>query len=189
MHFEYLKVLAATMKSFKTRFNYLLFAIRGLAFLFFLAFLFIFIFLIIPGLIESGNPSKKFIAIPLGLLLVIYFIYRFGKLLSSQRSIASIDNKGTILLKDALTGKRNMLHASDIKGFSMSKYPTKFSDFKEIILYLKNGKKIEMPQFLYWNFKEIKPAFEENGLKFLGHEPYTWKFFDSRHYHFDDEQA
>jgi hypothetical protein len=94
-----------------------------------------------------------------------------------------------MLIKDALTGKQKQLKLSHIKGFSITKYPTRLRDFDEIILYLKNRKKIEMPQFLYWNFKDIQRGFQENGLRFLGHEPYTSNFFDSRHYHFDDEQA
>lgn len=88
-------------------------------------------------------------------------------------------------MTDAITKKANTISKAEVKGFSLSKYPTKMWDFDEVILHLKNSDKIELPQFLYWNFKEIKPSLGANGVTFLGPEPFRWKFLDSRHYQFD----
>ena len=47
------------------------------------------------------------------------------------------------------------------------------------------GEKIELPQFLFFNFKNLAPSLQENGITFLGEEPYIWKWVDSRVYKFD----
>lgn len=116
--------------------------------------------------------------------LLIFSCYRFLKLLRTQRNIL-IFEKNHLKIIDAVFKTERAIHTSEIKGFSLTTYPTKGWDFKEILIYLSNGEKIELPQFLYWNFKDIKPGLELNGLRFLGFEKFRWKFFDSRHYEFD----
>lgn len=92
---------------------------------------------------------------------------------------------GNLKVIDAVSKKQHVISKAAIKGFSLSKYPTRIWNFDEVIIYLSNGNKIELPQYLYWNFKEIKPAFESNGIPFLGFERFRWKFLDSRHYEFE----
>ena len=116
--------------------------------------------------------------------LVIFLCYRFLKLLRTQRKILSFENNYLKVI-DAIFKSERLIDKSEIKGFSLTTYPTKVWDFKEILIYLTTGEKIELPQFLYTNFKDIKSEFERKGLKFLGHERFRWKFLDSRYYQFD----
>lgn len=173
------------MRDFKTRFNYLLLGLRALFFLFFVALFLGLIFYAAPKIIRSDDFGiRLFIGLLAALFIAIFLPYRFGKLLLTQRNVLSFKN-GDLILTDAILNKRIVISKKEIKGFSLSKYPTKVWDFHELIVYLANGNKIELPQFLYWNFKELRPAFEENGLSFLGYERFRWKFFDSRYYQFD----
>ena len=173
------------MENFRTKYNYLIFGLRVVFFLFFAGLLFVFLFYAAPRMLQDKSfDFKTFIGLLAGLFLFLFLPYRFGKLLVTQRDVLSFENEEFQLI-DAITGKKHSISVHELKGFSMTKYPTKVWDFKEIILYFNNGRKIELPQFLYLNFREIKPAFESNGLRFLGIEPFRWKFLDSRHYHFD----
>jgi hypothetical protein len=93
--------------------------------------------------------------------------------------------RDTLIMSDHLRFKRLVLQRAEIKGFSLSEYPLRGLSVKSVLLYLSNGKKIELPQFLFFNFKQLAPALEESGVKFLGQEPYIWKWIDSRTYKFD----
>lgn len=174
-----------TLEDFKIKYNYFIFGLRLLFFLFFLTLLFSFIFFAGPQISTGGNLNfKLFIGLLAGLFLAFFLAYRFGKLLLTQRIVIKLQN-GKLIKSDALLKKEDMISVEDIKGFSLTTYPTKVWDFKEITIYLNNGDKIELPQFLYWNFKDIKKTLELNNIKFLGTEPFRWRFLDRRHYHFE----
>ena len=173
------------MRDFKTKYNYLVFGLRLLFFLFSIALFLGFIFYAAPKVIQREDFGiKLFIGLLAALFLAIFLPYRFGKLLLTQRNILAFED-GCLIVTDAILKKQYVVSNYEIKGFSLSKYPTKIWDFDEVVIYLNNGNKMELPQFLYWNFKDIKPAFDDNDVMFLGHEPFRWKFLDSRHYQFD----
>ncbi|MDP2174721.1 MAG: hypothetical protein Q8K70_02295 [Bacteroidota bacterium] len=87
---------------------------------------------------------------------------------------------------NVLTLKTKTIYKDDIKGFSTSKVPYRIWDFKQIIIYLKDGTKIDIMQFAYFNFKKIKPTLVNKKYNYFGHEPYIWKWFNSRVYRYDD---
>ncbi len=84
-----------------------------------------------------------------------------------------------------LTFQKTAISKKEILGFSTSEIPYKIGNFKEILIYLKNGDKIDLMQFAYFNFKKIEPALIDKRYDFLGYEPYIWKWVNSRVYKFD----
>lgn len=173
------------MTYFKTKFNYIIFGLRLIFFLFFVVLFFVLLYKVIPKLSSDTTIDFKIvIGLFAALFLFTFLPYRFGKLLIRERNdIILSDN--CLVLKDSVTGKEKLYDIGVIKGFSTTIYKTRIWDFKEIIFYFNNGDKLHFPQFLYWNFKDIKPSLIDNGIKYLGHEPYRWKWFDTRHYLFD----
>ena len=173
------------MTTFRTKYNYLILALRFAFILFFIALFIGFCLYAAPKLLQSEQPLyRKFIGIPLGTFLLLFLIYRFAKILSTQRNTFHFEGSD-LILTDAITKRRKIIPKSQIKGFSLTNYPTKAWNFKEILIYFHSGTKIELPQFLYLNFKEMKQYFEDNDLTFLVFELLIWKFLDSRHYQFD----
>ena len=177
------------MEHFNTRYNYFVFGLRLLFLLFFTGLLLAFVFKVIPFLLtDKLNWVKIICGIPAGLFILSFFVYRFAKLLLTERMNIFLGS-GQMILKDALTSAINDFDKKDIKGFSSSIYQTKIWNFKTIILYFTDETKMEFPQFLYWNFKEIKSALESNNITYLGEEPYRWKWFDTRYYLFDKNSS
>ena len=172
------------MTTFKTKFNYIIFGLRLLFFLFFVGLFFVLIFKITPKLFATSLDFKLVLGLFTGLFLFIFLPYRFGKLLVKERNNIFLLG-GQLVLKDAMTLTEKFCDNDTIKGFSTTVYKTRIWNFKEIILYFKNGDKLHFPQFLYWNFKDIQPSLIDHRILYLGHEPYRWKWFDSRHYLFD----
>jgi len=117
-------------------------------------------------------------------LLLFYFNFKIGRAIWTERFTMRIE-EGRIIVTDLFTFRKRVFQAADIKGFSLSEYPLRGLKVKSILLYLDNGQKIEFPQFLFFNFKRLTQALQENGFKFLGEEPYVWKWVDSRYYKFD----
>ncbi|MNR26767.1 hypothetical protein D3C85_1440030 [compost metagenome] len=115
---------------------------------------------------------------------MIYLTYHFADVILKQSNSFIIEEQNIFKIS-ILFGKKELIKANQIKGFSTSEYPIKIWNFKSIILYLENGKKIELPQFLYFNFNEIENQFIEKSIRKLGHEKYKWKFFDSRYYKYE----
>jgi len=169
------------MKSFKSKYNYLILFLRVAGLIFF-AFLFTFSLKMTPELLEAEKYSFKSIFGMGAFLFGMGFLgYLFGKLVFIQRIILHIENHNLKIIY-AITRTKKDLKAKDIKGFSVSVYPIKVWNFKSIILYFENGQKAELPQFLYFNFKKIPEALESLDIKNFGHEPFRWKGLDSRHY-------
>lgn len=173
------------MTNFKTKFNYIIFGLRVIFFLFFTILFFVLLYKVIPRLSSYTTADFK---IALGLFAAFFVFtflpYRFGKLLIKERNDIVLSGN-SLVLKDAVTSKKKSYDISLIKGFSTTVYQTRIWSFKEIIFYFNNGDKVHFPQFLYWNFKDIKQSLIDNGVNYLGHEPYRWKWFDTRHYLFD----
>lgn len=171
------------MRSFKTRFNYLILVGRFILMLFFGTLSVFLMYLIIEKLKLQGYSNE---VLPLALFnfILLYLTYHFIVIIYNQSYNFEIEEH-KIFKISIFSGKKELLKTDQIKGFSTSIYPIKVWNFKSIILYLKNGKKLEMPQFLYFNFNEIENKLIENSVTKLGHEKYKWKFFDSRHYEFE----
>ena len=171
------------MKLFKTRFNYLILVGRFILMLFFGTLSVFLMYLIIEKLKLQGYSNE---VLPLALFnfILLYLTYHFIVIIYNQSYNFEIEEH-KIFKISIFSGKKELLKTDQIKGFSTSIYPIKVWNFKSIILYLKNGKKLEMPQFLYFNFNEIENKLIENSVIKLGHEKYKWKFFDSRYYEFE----
>lgn len=173
------------MTDFKSKFVYLIFVLRLLFLVALLGAISLFVFIGIPSLTKQHSGLKAFGLISLGLLLFGYLIIVLGKSTLTQRYNISITNRQAVL-HDIILGRHIALDEK-FKGFSLSSYGDRRAiyDFKTLIFYFSNGKKIEFPQFLYTNFKAIMPSLTEHSIKFLGQEPYKWKNLISRHYYFE----
>ncbi|WP_207429505.1 hypothetical protein [Pedobacter sp. SYSU D00535] len=120
-----------------------------------------------------------FLSLPFGALFYMYFIV----LLKTTKSY--IITPDGIEVINLLTFQKTAISKKEILGFSTSEIPYKIGNFKEILIYLKNGDKIDLMQFAYFNFKKIEPALIDKRYDFLGYEPYIWKWVNSRVYKFD----
>ncbi|NTS44019.1 hypothetical protein HRG84_24280 [Flavisolibacter sp. BT320] len=177
------------MTDFKTKFNYIVFGLRLLFFIFFVGLFFVFVFKAAPAFYNDNAFGVKLVAgLLAGFFLTTFLPYRFGKILLKERNDIIIQD-GKLTLEDAITRKQRHIDKNQLLGFSTTVYETKAWNFKSMIFYFTDGDKIEFPQFLYWNFKDIKQMLIDNDIKYFGHEPYRWKWFDTRHYYFDKETA
>ena len=164
-------------------FNYIFFYFRIIVALAFSA-------LCIAGLILPFTDIDKEHDTPGGTLgmvglcvLVSLICFKLWRAIWTERfNLALLD--GQVIIKDKLLFRSTILLPEDIKGYSLSEYPIRFK-VRSILFYLNNGKKIEFPQFLFFNFKKLIKALEPHGIKFLGEEGYYWKWVDSREYKYD----
>ena len=172
------------MVLFHTKINYLVILGRFLCSIFFLLFS-LAIILKFSDFIDVENSNLKFtLGTILFLFLMLFFTYRFGKSFLYDSNVLIFENN-RVIKKNIILRKSVIIRFTEIKGFSTSNYPTKIWNWKSIIIYLGNGEKIEIPQFLYFNFKNISLELEKAGIISLGHEKFRWKFFDSRYYDFE----
>jgi hypothetical protein len=173
------------MTNFKSKYVYPVLIFRILFFLVAVGSVAMFIFRAIPKFTKKHDGLETFGLLVCGVLYFGFFIIVFGKSILIQRYNISIKN-GQTVLKDILFGKHIVLD-ENCKGFSLSSYGdnSPIYDFKVLIFYFSNGRKVECPQFLYTNFKHIMPALQEHSIHFLGKEPFRWKNLLFRRYHFD----
>jgi|SRR5690606_23581421 len=171
------------MTNFKTYFNPLI-AIGRLAFsVFFGGLTFFLIYLLFRDF--KTNGLKEYITIILGVTIFGAIFQMFFKALVTTSKNYLITDQ-TIEEFNVLTLKTKTIHKEDIKGFSTSKVPYRIWDFKQVIIYLKDGTKIDIMQFAYFNFKKIKSTLVDKRYNYLGHESYIWKWVNSRVYKYDD---
>ena len=171
------------MNQFRTRFNYLILITRVISVLFFGALSAMMIYIVIQNLQSNDYLAVIFFG-TLFTSIMVYLTYYFAKIIFNQSYNFKIE-ENNIFKISILSGKKELLKTNEIKGFSTSEYPLKIWTFKSIILYLENGKKIELPQFLYFNFGKIEDEFIKNSIRNLGHEKHKWKLWDSRYYEFE----
>lgn len=160
---------------FKSKYIYIIFIIRIL-FLIFLITCLVFI-----CTKEISNLNIVMVSIILG-----FFIYYFCRIVYKQRFQLIYSETGLAFFDFIFRKEINAVE--NVKGFSLSMYGNRgiYRYTKTIIFYCSSGDKIEFPQFLYWNFKEIVHFLEQEKLiPFLGEEPYHWKNLFSRKYHYD----
>ncbi len=173
------------MTHFKSKYLYPLATLRLAGLLALIASFGLFVFIGIPSLSKQHSGAKFFGLVSFGFLLFSYIIYVFGKPALTERYNLIIENGVPKLIDNFL--RNEILLKENFKGFSFSSYGNKrgLYDFKTLIFYFQDGSIIELPQFLYSNFKLIKPALITNSIKYLGEEPYKWKNLISRHYRFE----
>ncbi len=163
------------MKDFKTRFNPLIPLGRLGVFSFYM-----YLFRTL-----TRNESDKYLIIILGLSLfgIIYFTL-IKPFVKTTKNYLIKDN--SIEEFNLLTSKTKSIDKNEIKGFSTSIFPYRIWEFKEIIIYLKDGAKINIMQFAYFNFKNIETTLIDKKYNYLGQEPYEWNLFKGRIYKYDD---
>ncbi len=173
------------MADFKSKYIYPIFVLRLFLLIALVGAILLFIFIGIPSLTKQHSGLKAFGLISLGFLLSRYLIIAFGKSTLTQRYSISIA-RGRAILHDNIFGRHINLD-ENFKGFSLSSYGDRRTiyKFKTLIFYFENGHKIELPQFLFANFKDIIPSLNAHSIRFLGQEPYKWKNIFSRHYFFE----
>jgi hypothetical protein len=171
------------MTDFKTYYNPLI-GIGRLAFSFFFGGLTCFVIYLFIHDFNINSNKQHFLFILGALIFGAIFQMFFKEFISTTKNykigVSSIEEF------NFLTLSTKTIYENEIKGFSSSIIPYRIWDFKQIIIYLKDGSKINLMQFAYFNFKEIKPCLLEKKYNYLGHEPYIWKWINSRVYRFDD---
>jgi len=90
----------------------------------------------------------------------------------------------SIVLKDFLFWRERNI-TGKIRGYSSS-FAGNYHDIKCIIIYLEDGRHINLPRYMYLNYMDIEPALKQYGLTFLGTEPYTCKYIVARGYAYDN---
>ena len=171
------------MNDFKTYFNPLV-PIGRLAFSIFFAGLTCFIIYLLFRDFKT-NGLKKYFTILLGATIFGVIFQQFFKgFITTTKNYLITDQ--TIKEFNILTFKTKTIDKNDIKGFSTSVVPYRIWNFKQVIIYLKDGTKIDIMQFAYFNFKKIKPTLVDKKYNYLGHETYIWKWVNSRVYKYDD---
>jgi len=171
------------MNEFKTYFNPLV-PIGRLAFSIFFGGLTCFIIYLLFRDFKT-NGIKEYLYMLLGATVFGAIFQMFFKAFITRTKNYLITNQ-TIEEFNILTLKTKTIHKDDIKGFSTSKIPYRIWDFKQVIFYLKDGTKIDIMQFAYFNFRKIKPTLIDKKYNYLGDEPYIWKWFNSRVYRYDN---
>lgn len=168
----------------RAKFNYILFVIRILFVLAWSAAV-VGSLCYMPGDLGRTHELSGVIGVMAGFICVFsLFTFKLWRAVWTERFSMHI-NPGQVIIKDHLLFRSFALRTDEIKGFSLSEYPIRISGVQSILLYLINGEKIEFPQFLFFNFKKLAKGLEQDGVPFLGKEPYIWKWIDSRVYKFD----
>ena len=170
--------------AFKTRFNPIIPFVRIL----FLSILILAFILIFDELYFSkkNHSLEDHFKIVFGVLFFGVIVWMFGKQLIRTTKTYTFAND-YIKEFNFLTFSSRTIPKDHIKGFSTSIIPYRIMNFKQVIIYLKDGTKIDLMQFNFFNFRSIQHALNELNYAFLGSETYKWKWFDDRYYRFDDE--
>jgi hypothetical protein len=171
------------MNDFKTYFNPLV-PIGRLAFSIFSGGLTCFVIYLLFRDFNT-NGLKQYLTIILGATIFGAIFQMFFKAFITTTKNYLITEQ-TIEEFNLLTLKTKTIYKDDIKGFSTSLVPYRIWYFKQIIIYLKDGTKIDIMQFAYFNFKEIKPTLVDKKYNYLGHESYIWKWVNSRVYKYEE---
>ena len=178
-----IQTLESKMNDFRMSFNPLIPLGRFLGSLFFVAMIFINNYLFFRDF--KANDIKELLPIILMTIFMgLAFQMVFRPLITSTKNYIIRDN--AIEEYNFLTFSTRTIDKNEIKGFSTSIIPyNNIPNFKQIIIYLKDGSKIDLMQYAYFNFKKIKPALIDKKYIYLGHEPYVWKWVNSRVYKYD----
>jgi hypothetical protein len=167
---------------FKAYFNPIVSIFRLLFSLAFAGLACFIIYLFFKDTSSHGNPyfAGKLLCIAVSGILFLVF---FKALLSSAKTFRITGQH--IQQFNYFTFSSTTIDKNEIKGFSTSETRYRLGNFRQVIIYLKNGKKINLMQFSYFNFRNIQPALIENGYNYFGYEPYKWKWFNNRVYKYE----
>jgi hypothetical protein len=177
--------MSRSIRAMSGKFNYPVFILRMLFEAVFLV-LGIVALVLGPSHWSENHDLSGVIGITVAFAVLLFYInFKFLRAIWTERFGIRFET-GSLIITDHLLLKRRVLRGDDIKGFSLSEYPLRGMKVKSILLYLSSGKKVEFPQFLFFNFKSLSPSLQESGITFLGEEPYIWKWVDSRYYKFDE---
>jgi hypothetical protein len=156
------------------RFNYLLFFIR---IIFCLAFATLGVWGIIDVIIQwvdAGIFNADQGKLVIFCIAFCYIAVKLGQAAWHQRFTIRLSGD-KIIVRDVFLFRRRVLQLSDIKGFSLMEYPTRWVKGRSIMLYLTEEQKLEFPEFLFLNFRKLDKALEESGLHFFGVESRRWR--------------
>ena len=171
------------MNDFKTYFNPLVPVGRLAVSIFFSGLTCLIIYFLFRDLKTYGLKQNLTMLVGLTIFGAIFQMY-FKAFITTTKNYLITDE--TIEEFNFLTFKTKTIYKEDIKGFSTSIVPYRIWNFKQVIIYLKNGRKIDIMQFAYFNFKKIKPTLIDKQYNYLGDEKYIWKWVNSRVYKYDN---
>ncbi len=117
---------------------------------------------------SKAHITEHILVAPVILVLLLLLLKRVQRFISTTKEyIIGDDNIKVInFIKSSET-----IGKDAIKGFSTTVVKYRLWDFDEIIIYLKDGKKISLMQYAYFNFKEIKQELENRKYYYMGEEP------------------
>ena len=176
------------MEYFKSKFLYIVFIARILLIFALIGVSGLFVLIGIPNIWNKNVHLIAILLIALGVFIFSYLLLMLGFAIWQHRFILIVRN-GEVFLKDIILNRFEVT-GDNIMGYSTSKYGNRgayngpISDFKTLLIYFKDGRVIEFPQFLYANFKLIPEILNASGIKYLGNEPFKWKNLISRKYYF-----
>lgn len=144
------------------------------------------IFLFLPSFICDFkiNEFSKYIPFVLVLFVLGIIIFIFIKPFVKTTKSYTIKSD-SIEEFNFLTFKKKSIDKENIKGFSTSLLQYGIWKFDEIIIYLKDGSKINIAEFTYFNFSKIKPTLIDKNYKYFGFELLEDGWF-YRNYKYDD---
>ena len=131
-------------------------------------------------MIENGFTLTNVSQILLGILLFGYLSLKFDyNALTFRYGVFIVDE--SIILREYMFWRTTII-TDDIKGYSLS-----YGNYSIpcIIIYLGNGKHINLPRYLYLNYNDITDALDNNKIPFLGNEPLLRKYVVARYYKYD----
>lgn len=170
------------MEQFKAKFIYPFFFVYLLFFLFFsLSLLFLeskIIYYFITGK-SSADDLKLFFGF---LFLFGYFSLMCGHMTLLLRNGLIIQKNRIVLINHLSFQKTDITDL--IKGYSRTDFGKYSTSKNTILLYLSDGRIINLPKFMYLNFGDIEPILIDNKVKFLGEEPFEWKNIIQRKYQY-----
>ncbi|TKC10895.1 hypothetical protein FA048_12055 [Pedobacter polaris] len=172
------------MDEFKPTFNFIIPVFRFLVVILIGWFTLFFHFIILVQLFNKGFDLKTICSIIFIELITFFFGFMFIKAFLIQTKNFVFSKKGIEQI-NFLNFSKKYIKKEDVIGYSASDVRYRIKTFKQIIIYLRNGKKIEITQFCFIDFKLIEVALMHNGYHYFGFEPHRWKWFDGRHYQFE----
>ena len=164
------------MIKFQTQYRYAVLAGYVLMSLICAATLTLFVYWLIKIIPQQSqrNPLKLYAG---GIVVLGYFAVLFAQLGKVLRFGFLIDNQA-ILLKDYLFNSQADI-SNDVKGYSKTNLLK-----QTIILYLKDGRKINLSRWMISNFNEVEEIFLCCNIPYLGSEVFAWKDIFKRKYKF-----
>jgi len=131
----------------------------------------LFLYIVIVSFPQSGDIWSIFVFFLLGLV-----VYRLVRSIVQQRFNFEIIESGVEVI-DLVGIRSKFIPYQSLKGYSKGVTKTRLYDFKELILYSKNGDVYQISQYCFFNFSKLEEEFKKHKeLNFLGQERIKWTF-------------